>query len=103
MKKIILTFVILIYLVGANSLADIIKQIKISGNKNISKERLEVFADIKLNDKINEKLLNEIIYYLNKIINNKKFKKYRNIKPSSIRDIMDVYNLVRLKTQSISV
>ena len=61
MKKIILTFVILIYLVGSNSLADIIKQIKISGNKNISKETIEVFADIKLNDEINEKLLNEII------------------------------------------
>ena len=61
MKKIALTFFILLYLAGSNSFADIIKQIKISGNKNVSKETIEVFADIKINDEINEKSINEII------------------------------------------
>ena len=61
MKKIALIFFIFLYLAGSNSFADIIKQIKISGNKNVSKETIEVFANIKINDEINEKSINEII------------------------------------------
>ena len=82
-----------------------IKFIKNIPNKDSLYESVIVSANDELvNLFLKRKIkFNEIIYYLNKIINNKKFKKYRNIKPSSIRDIMDVYNLVRLKTQSISV
>ena len=82
-----------------------IKFIKNIPNKDSLYESVIVSANDELVNLFLKKKIrfNEIIYYLNKIINNKKFKKYRNIKPSSIRDIMDVYNLVRLKTQSISV
>ncbi len=52
---------------------------------------------------LNKISLREIVKNLTKIINLKEFKKYFREKPSSLSKIIKVSQLVRLKTNGISV
>ena len=45
----------------------------------------------------------EIYKKLNTILKHKEFSKFKSIKPINVRQIMDISNKVRLKTQSLSV
>ena len=60
MGKFIKIFVILISFT-ASSLADVVKDIKISGNKRVSEETIKIYGDIKLNKEYSETDLNKIL------------------------------------------
>ena len=45
----------------------------------------------------------EIYKKLNTILKHKEFNKFKSIKPINVRQIMDINNKVRLKTQSLGV
>ncbi len=60
----------------------------------------EVLVELFLKNKIS---YNQILLYLNKVLNLKEFKKYIAKKPLSIREIYNIDKMVRLKTRNISV
>ena len=60
MGKFIKIFVILISFT-ASSLAEVVKDIKISGNKRVSEETIKIYGDIKLNKEYSETDLNKIL------------------------------------------
>ena len=66
MKKFFLniTIFIIFFLFSSISYAEIIKQLKVIGNKRISQETIKVFGDIKLNTNYDEKRLNKLIHDL---------------------------------------
>tara|TARA_B100000029_G_scaffold507349_1_gene591767 strand:+ start:624 stop:1784 length:1161 start_codon:yes stop_codon:yes gene_type:complete len=60
----------------------------------------EVLVELFLKNKIS---YNQILLYLNKVLNLKEFKKYIAKKPLSMREIYKIDKMVRLKTRNISV
>ena len=60
MNRIFITTIFLFFFIS-NSLAEIIKNVDVKGNKRISKETIILFGNIKLNQEINSGDLNDII------------------------------------------
>ena len=60
MNRIYITIIFLFFFIS-NSLAEIIKNVDVKGNKRISKETIILFGNIKLNHEINSGDLNDII------------------------------------------
>ncbi len=61
MHKILFKIILITLLFVNNSNAEIIKDIKISGNERISKETIRIFTTVKENDQIDEKRINFIL------------------------------------------
>ena len=61
MKKILLLFVFIITLSSQALSKELIKNFEISGNDRISSETIILFSGYKLNDKIDQNDINEII------------------------------------------
>ncbi len=71
--------ILLLITISANS--EIIKKIKVDGNKRVSAETIKVFAEIKLNDDLNNNQLNEIIkkLYATNFFNNVEINVEKNV------------------------
>ncbi len=61
MYKILLKIALVTLIFVNNSYAEIIKDIKISGNERFTKETIEIFTTVKVNDDINENKINFIL------------------------------------------
>ena len=60
MKLLCKTFIVLIFF-SQFSIAQIVKNIEISGNKRIPDETIIMFSSVNVNDEINDNKLNEIL------------------------------------------
>ena len=79
-----------------------VKILKKMPNKNSLFETILVTANDELvNQFLNKKIkFNQIISKLTKILDNKKFTKYKHISPQNIKEILKLNHYVRLKIQS---
>ena len=59
--KIILKILLIIFFLSSYSLAEIVKNIEVYGNKRISKESIIVFGDIKYDTNYSDIELNDIL------------------------------------------
>ncbi len=60
LKKLTIIFVLII-LTTSNSVSEIVKKIEVNGNERISEKTIKLFAEVSLNDNINDDSLNEIL------------------------------------------
>ena len=61
MFKIFLKFIFIFFFIASYSLAEIIKDVEVSGNKRLSKESIIVFGNINLNSNYNSEQLNDVL------------------------------------------
>ena len=61
MYKILIKIILVTFIFVTNSYAEIIKDIKISGNERVSSETIKIFTTVKKNDDINENRINFIL------------------------------------------
>ena len=61
MYKLLIKIFIFSFIFLNNGIADIIKDIKISGNERISSETIKIFTTVDINDDINENKINYIL------------------------------------------
>ncbi len=59
--KLIIIFLLINFFYLNISIADIVKEFKVSGNDRISKETVELFSNIKINDQLNKEDINKVL------------------------------------------
>ena len=60
-KKISILIISFLILLNNVVSAEVVKEINVEGNQRISNETIKMFADVSINDDLNEKDLNEIL------------------------------------------
>ena len=61
MFKILFFIVFFFTFIVQNSIADILKEVKVIGNKRISKETIILFGNIKINENLNLEELDDVL------------------------------------------
>ena len=59
--KIIFKSLLILILVTFSASSEVIKEIKVSGNKRVSSETIKVFSEIKINSELNSSQLNDVL------------------------------------------
>ena len=60
-KSILFRFLIILILLNENAYSDIIKEFNITGNKRVSSQTIELFSGVKINQNIDEIIINDIL------------------------------------------
>ena len=56
---------ILIFFIFINlATSEIIKEIKVDGNKRVSSETIKIFSEVKLNTDLNKNQLNDVVFHI---------------------------------------